>query len=145
MPRLADDPRFHCRWCEGEARAAEKRPRDQAESIADHPWEFEPDEEDIVYECVDTLGPFRRGDCVRLTRLPAGMLEDLDEDERPDFESLVGDTFEIVAMMAPNIVDIARNCRGPNGEEGTGEWGWEVFTMPLELLEPGEWDPEPGT
>lgn len=137
MPKLSDDP-FHCRWCELEARAAANPQADPPAPTARR-WEFEPDPEEIGDEPVDVLGAFRVGDCVTLTRLPAGLLEEIDRAERADYESLVGDRFEIWSLQTPNVVTIARNHDGPGGEQG-----WDCFTMPLELLEPAEWDDEPG-
>lgn len=145
--RDSQSPSFgvpHCRWCEEEARAREAAAcqTETAEAAeARHPAalpQLDVDAPEPDYECVKSLGPFKVGDCVRLTALPEGLLEELDEWERPEYEAQVGQCFEIVAMMPPNIVDIACDCPGPNGE-----WGWEVFTMPLELLEAAEWDPEP--
>ena len=138
MTEHTDDPALHCRWCEELARTGHDAGAEAPEPPCNHRWEFEPEDHEIEYECVETLRGFSVGDCVRLARFPAGMLEELSPEERLDFESLVGDRFEIAAMMRPNIVNLARHCPGPNGEPG-----WETFTMPLELLEHAEWDPEP--
>lgn len=130
---------FDCPWCEAEARA-----RANGDHPAPHPFEREPttqpcdepDEED--WEFVEELEGFRVHDCVRLTALPEGLLEELDEWERPDYLALIGERFEIMSMQRPNIIQIWCERPGPNGEPG-----WEAFTVPLELLERAEWDPEP--
>ncbi len=130
---------FDCPWCEAEARA-----RVSAGDPAPHPFDPEPaaplcdEHEEEDWEFVEELGAFRVHDCVRLTALPEGLLEELDEWERPDYLALIGERFEIMCMQRPNIVQIWCERAGPNGEQG-----WEAFTMPLELLEPAEWDPEP--
>jgi hypothetical protein len=122
----------------GGASPRERRPP------APHPFDQAPttpvcdEHEEEDWEFVDELGPFRIHDCVRLTALPEGLLEDLDEWERPDYLALVGERFEIMCMRRPNIVQIWHDCLGPHGEPMS-----EGFTMPLELLEAAEWDPEP--
>ncbi len=84
-----------------------------------------------------TLAGFAVGECARLIALPAD-IRSLPRRERREYQALIGERFEIFALFAPDEVQLARECPGPGGEPG-----FEVFTMPIDCIEPAEFDPDP--
>jgi hypothetical protein len=94
-------------------------------------------EEDFEDDFVERLGAFTCGDCARLVGLPRDIRR-LPRRERREYEALIGERFEILALFRPDEVHLARECPGPNGEPG-----YEVFIMPIGCIEPAEFDPEP--
>lgn len=94
------------------------------------------DDSEEDYYC-ETLDGFTRGECARLVRLPRDIRK-LPRRERRLFRSLIGERFEIWALSRiDREVHLARDFESEQGERGI-----EVFVVPIECIEPAEWDPD---
>ena len=84
----------------------------------------------------DELAGFRRGECARLVRLPRDIRR-LPRRERREYQALIGECFEIWGLFWPDEVHLARQIESENGLPAI-----DVFIMPIDCIEPAEWDAE---